>query len=125
MGEGLRSRLAAWLVRLRGPVMPVDPLPYRLVDCRRCGADFVVPVMWRECRDGGLSMRLRCGACGDTRDRTVTDAEARRFDADLDAGAAELTAALAGLEREHMLCDAQTLAEAFARDLIDPSDFRR
>ena len=77
----------------------------RLVDCGRCGSDFVSPVAWHEAavrpvRLGwGAPMtrwwiRLRCGECGDVREVEVSDAEAKRFERDLEDGAEALMAAL-------------------------------
>src|SRR5918999_1210352 len=48
------------------------------------GADFVHPVEWSPNDGGTWWMLLRCGACGATREENVPDAEAERYDRELD-----------------------------------------
>jgi hypothetical protein len=45
-------------------------------------------------------IRLRCGQCGDVREVEVSDAEARRFERDLELGVADVAAAIACIERD-------------------------
>lgn len=93
-----------------------------LVDCRACGAEAVVPVGWE---DGGIvwHISLRCGACGERRDVTLADDQAREFDLALDRGVSRIRRAARRLERERMLADAESLAIALEQDLIGADDF--
>ena len=81
------------------------------------------PVAWHE--EGvttvqlgwGASMtrwwiRLRCGQCGDVREVEVSDAEAKRFEQELERGVADIAAAVARIERDG--------AEALMAALRDP-----
>ena len=97
----------------------------RLVDCGRCGSDFVNPVSWHESGETHWWIRLRCGECGVVREMEVSNDDAKRFDGDLDRGQARIVATVARLDRERMIADCDTLAAALKRDLIDPDDFRR
>jgi hypothetical protein len=116
-------RFVEFLRRLNGPRGRLPAPPGRLVDCGRCGADFVNPVAWHEGGETtvqlgwGVSMthwwiRLRCGQCGDVREVEVSDAEAKRFEQDLELGVAAIAAGIAGIEREG--------AEALMAALRDP-----
>ena len=116
-------RFIELLRRLSGTRCRLAAAPGRLVDCRRCGADFVIPVARHE--DGettvqlgwGVSMthrgiRLRSGQCGDVREVELSDTEAKRFQQDLELGVADIAAALAQIERDG--------AEALMAALRDP-----
>ena len=46
------------------------------------------------------SIRLRCGQCGDEREVEVSEAEAKRFEQDLEPGVADVAAAIACIERD-------------------------
>jgi hypothetical protein len=116
-------RFIEFLRRLNGPRCRLDAAPDRLVDCSRCGSDFVNPVAWHEAGattvqlGWGASMtrwwiRLRCGQCGDVREVEVSDAEAQRFEQDLERGVAEVAAAVARIKRDG--------AEALMAALRDP-----
>ena len=116
-------RLFEFLRRLDGRPCRLAAAPGRLVDCSRCGSDFVHPVAWREAGmttvqlGWGASMtrwwiRLRCGQCGDVREVEVSDAEAKRFEQDLELGVADVAAAVARIERDG--------AEALMAALRDP-----
>jgi ribosomal protein S27AE len=103
-------RFIEFLRRLNGPSCRRPATPGRLVDCGRCGSDFVNPV-WHE---EGVTMvqlgwgapmtrwrfRLRCGQCGDVREVEVSDAEAKRFEQDLELGVADVAAAIVCIERD-------------------------
>jgi hypothetical protein len=116
----ITAKLLESLAHLAGPTLPIDP---RLVVCDRCGDDFVHPVSWHEQDETHWWIRLRCGQCDRVREVEVTDEQAKRFDSDLNRGAAEIAAALNRLDRERMIVDSDTLTAALERDLIDPSDF--
>ena len=104
-------RVIEFLRRLNGPSHRLPAAPGRLVDCGRCGSDFVIPVAWHEQDETtmqlgwGASMtrwwiRLRCGQCGDGREIEVSDAEAKRFEQELERGVAEVAAAVACIEHD-------------------------
>jgi hypothetical protein len=105
--------------------MPLRPVSRRLVRCLGCGADFVVPTLWREHGDGQWAIQLRCGACGARRNVTASDEEADRLRRDVVAGLLQVEATLHEIQRESMVAAAALFSEAFARDLIDAADFDR
>ena len=106
------------LRRKRSPAPPPS-----LVVCPSCSADRVVPVDWREHDKQNWWIRLRCGACGASREVVVPDATAKRYDVELDRGTREIRAALRRLELEQMAAQADVLAKALQLDLLDASDF--
>src|SRR5688572_20496509 len=92
----------------------------RLVVCESCRADFVNPVSWHELSETHWWIRLRCGECGFVRDVEVDNEAAQRFEHELDRGVRQMAAAFVRLDRERMIADSDTLADALERDLIDP-----
>jgi hypothetical protein len=94
-----------------------------LTRCRMCGADFVIPVDWHEHDAKRWWIRLRCGECGVLRDVVVPDAEAQRYNAQLDYGVGIIAGAFARLERERMTALADSFAHALQLDLLDAADF--
>jgi hypothetical protein len=116
------SRLLGLLRRVAGPMYPI---PGRLVDCECCDSDCVVAVAWQESGDLGWQIRVRCGECAFVRDVEMSDEDARRFERELDWGVKEIATAVARLERERMIAEADALSTALQRDLIDPGDFCR
>jgi hypothetical protein len=88
-----------------------------------CGTDFVNPVDWGEHDAERWWMRLRCGECGVLRDVVVPDADARRYDAELDRGVKMIASALARLEHERMVALAHSFSRALQLDLLDAADF--
>jgi uncharacterized Zn finger protein len=108
---------------LRRALRPTSSAHHDLVVCHRCSADFVVPVSWHELGETDWWIRLRCGECGFVREDAVSNEAAERFDAELDRGMAKIASRLAGLNRARTIAETDALT-AFARDLIDPGDFR-
>ena len=101
------------------------PLPAdaNLTFCRSCGSDSVSPTAWTDQGKAGWWMHLRCGSCEASREVEVSDAAAKRYDADLNRGTREIAAALWSVEREQMAQQADALATALRFDLLDASDF--
>ena len=95
-----------------------------LADCRSCGADFVHPVEWSPDDDQTWWMLLRCGACGDTREATVPEAEAQHFDRELDRAEHRMERLAERLSSERLAAQADSFATALELDLIGPEDFR-
>jgi hypothetical protein len=96
-----------------------------LADCSACGADFVHPVEWSP-RDGGTWwMLLRCGACGTSREETVPDEEAERYDRELDRAEYRMRCAADRLSKERLEEQAKSFATALELDLIGAEDFAR
>jgi hypothetical protein len=93
--------------------------------CDGCHLDFVHPIEWREAGGSHWWMRLRCGSCFREREVTVPDAVAHRFGRDLDAAEAEIGRAVDAMDHERMEREAEALAAALERDLIDADDFAR
>jgi uncharacterized Zn finger protein len=96
-----------------------------LADCKACGADFVHPVEWRPNDAHTWWMLLRCGACGATREETVPDAEAERYDQELDRAEHGMRRAAERLSRERLAEEADSFATALELDLIGAEDFAR
>jgi transcription elongation factor Elf1 len=110
------------------------PLPPRAVSTRRdattgletcpvCRRDFVNPVEWDAVEEHGWWMFLRCGECGHSREVTVPNAVAERFDAELNERAATIDRAARRLDSERMAAQVETFIGALRYGLIDPADF--
>jgi hypothetical protein len=95
----------------------------RLELCGMCGRDFVNPVDWEPVGSEHWWLLLRCGECETRREVTVTNAVARRYDAELDRRAELLAASLARLDRERMIGQVEAMAIALRLSLIDAADF--
>jgi hypothetical protein len=96
-----------------------------LADCTACGANFVHPVEWRPHDGEHWWMLLRCGACGASREETVPDDVADRYDRELDSAEAVMRREADLLRREQLAEEADTFATALELDLIDAEDFAR
>ena len=96
-----------------------------LADCTACGADFVHPVEWSPHDRENWWMLLRCGACGASREETVPDAEAQRYDHELDLAEHRMKRAAERLSRERLAEQADSFATALELDLIGAEDFAR
>jgi hypothetical protein len=97
----------------------------RLHICAGCGADAVNPAHAEPLDEDRWTMLLRCGACGATVRRTVSNEAAECYDRELDRGYGKIACALEGIEREGMEKWAGTFAAALGRDLIAADDFAR
>ena len=93
--------------------------------CPACGTDFVNPVEWSAIEDHSWWMLLRCAQCEHSREVTVSNAEAERFDEALDSRADPIARAARKLDLERMAATVETLIIALQRDLIGPADFAR
>jgi len=104
-------RFNEFLRRLSRHSCRLPAAPGRLVDCGRCGSDFVNPVARHEAGETtvqlgwGASMtrwwtRPRCGQCGEVREVEVSDVEAKQFEQELKRGVADVAAAVARIERD-------------------------
>jgi uncharacterized Zn finger protein len=96
-----------------------------LAECAACGSDFVHPVEWSPNDTPTWWMLLRCGACGETREATVPDAEAERYDQELDRAEHLMRRAAERLNRERLAEQADSFATALELDLIGAEDFAR
>jgi hypothetical protein len=70
-------------------------------------------------------MLLRCGACGASREETVPDAEAERYDRELDRVEYGMRRAAEQLSQERLAMQADSFATALELDLIGAEDFAR
>jgi hypothetical protein len=100
-----------------------DRRPAGLETCPVCARDFVNPVAWEPAGERDWWMLLRCGECDAWQEVTVSDAEAQRFDVELDRRADMLQRALARLDMQRMATDVETMIAALRRGLIDAADF--
>jgi hypothetical protein len=96
-----------------------------LADCSACGADFVHPVEWSPNDGGTWWMLLRCGACGTSREETVPDEEAERYDRELDLAEHRMRRAADELGKELLEEQADSFVTALRLDLIGVEDFAR
>ncbi|HEY1276832.1 MAG TPA: hypothetical protein VGF25_18125 [Thermoleophilaceae bacterium] len=83
------------------------------------------PVRWGEADAKHWWISLRCGGCGARREAVVPDAVAQEFDNQLDRALDQIEREADLLARHLMSEEADVLAAAFDRDLIDVDDFRR
>ena len=91
--------------------------------CPACGRDFVQPVSWEPDGPERWWMFLRCGECGVSREVTVSNDEAGRFEAELHSRAKLVARAVRELEEERISAEVATFVTALERDLIVPADF--
>ena len=101
------------------------PTTSNLEDCPACATDFVNPVEWSAVEDHSWWMLLRCAQCEHSREVTVSNAEAERFDEALDSRADPIARAVRKLDLERMAATVESLIVALQRDLIGPADFAR
>jgi hypothetical protein len=118
------STVAASLRRLRGPA-PRDLAASGLAACVLCRRDFVVPVEWEPVGEDRWWIFLRCAECGTSREVTVPNAVAERYDEELGRGAQGLARAAGRLEQQRMAAEAESFVAALHQGLIEPDDFGR
>jgi hypothetical protein len=109
-----------------GPMALVAASPARgLHVCSECRADVVNPARAEPIDDEHWEVRLRCGACGATREVVITNAVAARYDRDLDRGWSMIVREVQRLDREEMAGWTERFTRALEDDLIDAGDFAR
>ncbi|MGH2741255.1 MAG: hypothetical protein ACRDSN_12850 [Pseudonocardiaceae bacterium] len=96
-----------------------------LAECAACGADFVHPVEWSPKDAENWWILLRCGTCGASREEIVPDAEAERYDRELDQAEQRMLRAAERLSQERLAEEAESFATALELDLIGAEDFAR
>jgi hypothetical protein len=116
--------VAASLRRLRTPQLQGVEAS-GLTACVLCGRDFVVPVQWEPVGDERWWMFLRCAECGTSREVTVSNDVAERYDEELARGMQVIGRAAHRLEHVRMTAEADAFAAALQRGLIEPADFAR
>jgi hypothetical protein len=94
-----------------------------LHECRICHDDYVVPVSFEAIDDERWQRLLRCAQCETYRDVVVNNDVAEVYERDLERTVGQIADALLSLERARMAVEADVLATALARDLIDADDF--
>jgi hypothetical protein len=125
--SGRLGRILRWLGAevLVLPYRDGEPARTRLIRCGACGARLVNPVDWHESDRSDWWVRLRCGACGWSREVVVGDEDAKQLERDLKPGMREIASAVDRLDRERMLREVDAFTAALDRDLIGPGDFAR
>jgi hypothetical protein len=107
------------LVLRNSPASPRhDPLC-----CARCSSELVQPLGWRELSHGFVQLHLRCPECGERSAVSCDHERVAEYDDALVRGRQELERGYAALVKRNMAALADTLATAFALDLIDADDF--
>jgi hypothetical protein len=96
-----------------------------LADCTACGANYVHPVEWSPHDDESWWMLLRCGACGASREETVSDLDAEIYDRELDQAERRMRGAADRLSQERLAEQADSFVTALELDLIGAEDFAR
>ena len=70
-------------------------------------------------------MYLRGGECGMSREVSVTNADAERYEAALHSRASIISRAMRRLEIDRMAAEVASFVAALQRDLLDAADFAR
>ena len=96
-----------------------------LADCTVCGANYVHPVEWSPNDGGTWWMLLRCGACGASREETVSDSDAELYDRELDRAERGMRRAAERLSQERLAEQTESFVTALELDLIGAEDFAR
>lgn len=94
-----------------------------LPTCPGCGSDLVQPLGWQQHKSGELLVELRCPECFVVMQACHTAAEMQDLDRRQIASREQIVAAYERSVAESMQALADTLHEAFARDLLGPDDF--
>jgi hypothetical protein len=125
--HGKLGRILRWIAAgvLALPYSDGGPATARLVDCGACGARMVNPMDWHEHDRAHWWVRLRCGACGVSREVVVSDADVKQLERDLEPGLRRIAATVDRLDHERMLREVEAFTAALDRDLIGPDDFAR
>ena len=121
----MRRRATNPLRRLRRAAAAPQPPASELSACVLCERDFVTPVEWEPVGEDRWWIFLRCGECGTSREVTVPNAVAERYDEDLSRGANAISRAAGRLDQERMSTYADTFILALRGGLIEPADFAR
>lgn len=73
-----------------------------LRSCPSCGSTFVVPVDYHVADDDHWWLRLRCGECERSRDVTVSNDDAQRYDRELGTSVVGLRMLVEAIDRDAM-----------------------
>jgi hypothetical protein len=122
----MNAKLKQFLLGLRGPMLPMETTGAanaRLIMCASCRSSMVNLMDWEEHDETRWWVRLRCGACGETRETVITDDQAKRLERDLAPGLRRIAETVEKLDRERMLWEVDVLVAALERDLIGAADF--
>ena len=90
-----------------------------------CHRDFVVPVQWEPVGQDRWWMFLRCAECGVSREVTVSNEVANRYDDELAVGTRAIRTVAERLNRERIEDEVGAFAAAMRDGLIEPADFAR
>jgi len=94
-----------------------------LTICLHCARDFVAPVSFEPAGRDRWWMFLRCGQCGVSREVTVSNAEARRYDDELIGTMRTIRNAAEEAERSRFAAEADAFVAALRHGAIDAADF--
>jgi hypothetical protein len=94
-----------------------------LATCPSCGSELVQPLRWQQQPGGELLVELRCPECFVVTQTCHTPKEMQELDRRQSASREQIVAAYERAVAENMEALAASLAEAFARDLVDADDF--
>jgi hypothetical protein len=122
----MNAKLMQFLLRLRGPMLPIETAGAsggRLDVCASCRSGGVNPVGWEEIDETRWWVRLRCGACGESHETFITNEQAKRLERDLAPGLRRIAETVERLDRERMLWEVDVFVAALERDLIGAGDF--
>lgn len=98
--------------------------PAPLNVCPHCGSPFVQPLCWERLPGGVIQLELRCPECEAWMAGTFSAERVAALDEALQAGRADLALLYERMVRNALHEEADRLAEALARDLVGPEDFR-
>jgi len=91
--------------------------------CPGCGSDLLQPLGWEQHADGEVLVELRCPECYAWVQISHTQAEMRALDRLHASFRDELRCAYEARVAENMEALADSLRDAFERDLLGPDDF--
>src|SRR4051812_34059276 len=116
------SSAATPLRRPRFP-QPAEPPGSGLAACPLWRDGFVPAVELGAASHDRWWMFLRCAQCGISREVTVSNEVAERYDEELAGGAKAISLAARRLELQRMAVEAEAFLEALDRGLVRPADF--
>jgi hypothetical protein len=93
--------------------------------CVHCARDFVAPVSFEPVGRDRWWMFLRCGQCGVSREVTVSNAEAERYDDELIGATRTIRNAAEEAERSRFAAETDAFGAALRHGAIDAADFAR
>ncbi len=97
--------------------------PSALLECPLCRSRLVCPMEWGAVDDDSWWIVSRCGECEVWAEVVVTNAQAARYDIELDRQLTDMSRAAQCLDAERMADEARALVRALHANQVVPADF--